>query len=550
MKVFKYKLPIIGLTMFACLLSSCGSKPGSYEDLLPENETGEYYDSSWRPGSNAVKDANQPKVKNPVGITNELYDLRKSQDRQALPSQGEANILVVPVTFKNDAQFGNAVDLVFNSSDLKQIDKIYNDGSRLYYPSVNSFYKESSFNKLSLNGVVAPVVEFNEAFIDFIARASYGSASLASLHAEVLDYVINYLFVETQTYYIGDFDSDNDRKIDCVNILYNFPPTVAIGDEYIDADIYSFLYSSEVFFHDTLREDIPVNSYIPVTELLRKAEPNGSAYHYIVSKIGLCLGLDNYADMNPHPSTGIRRAPLAYKDLIDGEVGDHNSFSKYQLGWITPKLINVDDFEESTINLDPAVDGDCVIIHKGRHSLFSEYLVVDLYTPTGLNKYDVEHHPVSPTSSFSETGIRVYKVDARLARGYGNSFVPYVGEIDLNASFTLSNGVKHNYVYDYRFTNSYVNDYHDAGIQDTTPLIALLDSFGFNRHITGASVDLYDQEYTNAMLFKQGDSFGTEDQIEGSYYNYKLNDGRLLGLTFTVSNLTDESASILIKEAN
>ena len=79
--------------------------------------------------------------------------------------------------------------------------------------------------------------------------------------------------------------------------------------------------------------------------------------------------------------------------------------------------------------------------------------------------------------------------------------------------------------------------------------MCLLDPLGFNRHITAADEALFDVNYVDSFLFQKGDRFGSDDQIEGCYKNYKFNSGDKLGLTFEVTSLSSSKAIINVKEA-
>ena len=53
------------------------------------------------------------------------------------------------------------------------------------------------------------------------------------------------------------------------------------------------------------------------------------------------------------------------------------------------------------------------------NSPFDEYLLLEYYTPTGLNKFDCDysyHYPYDYPQGPKASGIRVWHVDARLAK--------------------------------------------------------------------------------------------------------------------------------------
>ena len=132
----------------------------------------EYYDSSWIQGENAITN-NIPSIKNPNGECTTINELRRSQNNIGLPTKGDANILVVPIDFLGDFanQIFTNVDVTYTDKDLSNIEKTYfADISNNIFPSVKSFYKASSFNKLNLNGVVSPVVTLPKEYKDYLSK--------------------------------------------------------------------------------------------------------------------------------------------------------------------------------------------------------------------------------------------------------------------------------------------------------------------------------------------------------------------------------------------
>lgn len=518
-------LPLIPLL----LLSSCNNEK-SYEKFE------EYYDYNWKTGDNALN-ATQPTIKNPVGNFSELNEIRRSQNRVGLPSKGQANILVVPLTFKDDTD-----DMLFTDADLEDLSETYFSEFTIHgYPSVATYYKDSSFDTLSLSGVVSPVVCLPDTFINYILKI--GNNSKESVYNEIVDYVYQYLFVETKTYYIGDFDSDNDMSIDAISFVANYPFTASFGSDTYDIIVQSFLGVDNVYFSDSINDvnKTPVNSFSFTSDQFRSEMFNGHDSHVFINLVGRMLGLDDYSDKVGNESTYYFRAPLGYMDMMDGMIGDHSPFSKYQLGWIEPTLISATDIDEDglTIELNPSSKSkDALILYTGSHNKFGEYLIIDYYTPTKLNQKDSTQSYLYGNTLFSQSGIRVYKVDARLVKGYGDNFYLYEGNVDFNEQLTLVDGTKVNYVYDYAFTNNSVNDYYQYGITSDNPLVSLLSKTGINRHLMDFSYSL-----TNDDLFLEGDGFGLIDQIEGFYKNFRFNgngkQGPLLNIIFEVVELKD-----------
>lgn len=540
-------LPLIAL--FA-LLSSCN---GSNTQPIEDNEFGvfnEYYDTKWTPGKSSLN-AEQPSVKNPKGEYTALNKMRRSQNKVGLPSKGEANILVVPICFKDDVQYqntyGNSIDMTITDDDISAIKDMY-FGEDNDYPSVCEYYKDSSFDKLKLSGVVSPLITLPDTYYNYLLMAS--NSSLTDAYNEIVSYVYNYLFVETKTYYIGDFDSDNDLKIDAISFICNYPYSLEFDNETISSLHQQFVGSENVYFEENIEseKEIPVNSYSFVTDEFRTVAYNNKDSRFYINLVGKMIGLESYNDSTVNSVSGTIRAPLGYYDMMSGAIGDHNPFSKYQLGWIEPKIINADDIKydvmEVTLN-SSITSGDALILYTGEHSLFSEYLIIDLYSTIGVNALDAKNYSIYGKVLFNTEAVRVYQVDSRLVRGLKDNYHEYESTPNFGEYANLENGETTRYIYDYAYTNNSVNEYSDYGLANY-PLVSLLSKNGLNRHLTD-----YSQDLSSSDLFSKGDKFGSEDQIDGFYKNFAFHgDGfnrSELNISFEVKSIQDGKATLELR---
>jgi len=545
------------LVLFSMILTSCNENPSTSISTEPsvsdsvsvsdETSTSESTSTSVSTSvthpEDPIEDAQQPVYTKPKGEVNSVGKMRHSSSKSGLPQAGEANILVVPIQFTLD----NAPLNDFSEGEIENLRQTYfNDTDENIYPSVHQYYYDSSFGNLDLSGVVAPVYTPSSDFLTLLYRT--GSFSQELVASEIMDEIYDYYFTRTGTYNIEDFDADKDGKIDAISLVYNYTfwySSLTTGNSTLDSLLSAFCTSATYFPSET---ETPINSltwtssYYGSEEALAATsrQYNSRDSHEYIVQTGYMLGIDNYFDTVGNVNLGYYRAPLGLTDMMDFGVGDHNAFTKYQMGWIEPTLITPADVDDDglTVTLNPSVEtGDCLILAPEETGLFDEYLMIELYTPTEVNSIDASKGNLG-WYSLAFAGLKVYKVDSRLVKGNGSSFSLFEGTPDFSS----------NDIYDYAFSNNSFSNYADYGIGNDFPLVELLKKDGSNRHMTN-----YVNYVENTDLFTAGDSFGTEDQYEGFYKNYRFNgdgyEGQLLGLSFTVDSLSNNSASLTIRRA-
>ena len=470
------------------------------------------YNPEWKPGDNSLEDAAQPTIKNPAGEVTELGKMRASSLEAGLPQKGQANILVVPVQFALDDETSASENDLISEEQRTALNSAYfgSDSS-----SVKEFYQDSSFDKLHLDGVVSPVISLPKDFSTYVlASANQGQEKIVS---EITDYVYDYLFEETETYYIHDFDADDDGKVDNLVIAYSWSYNSWIFNSDYDASLSAF-FAEKTFFATSPQVD-------SITWTTAKIDDEHDEHQYI-REVGRALGLDYYFDetgLALSETTTTYRAPLANTDVMDACRGDHNAFSKYQLGWIAPDIYTPANLAENKqITLTA---GDAVILSYKDTGLFGEYLILDLALPADSD------------GLYTETGVRVYKVDSRIARKNDGYYYPFEGETDYtDADYT------------YAYSNSSTNPLSNYGIDQNYPLVTLLSEKASNRHMTDATIT-----FTNDDLFKVGDSFGTESIIEGFYEDFRFDgdgiNGPKLGIIFSIDQIENGEAKITLRRA-
>lgn len=519
------------------------SSSGSSADVTTSSgDTSSSTTSSWEPGENAIEGATQPAFKDPTGSRSSIGEMRKSQGNNTLVSTGTANLLVVPVVF-SDGYYS------YTDAKLNALQNAYFDAeaTSTTLPSVANYYAQSSYGRYNLSGVVAPTVKLDMTYYDGLQDAIIQGINYVI--SEILDYVYNYLFVETETYRIDDFDSDNNGKIDGIVLAYSWPLGLAFSSQLDSTSLayYEYFFCSDTFFASELSTSSAQFDCTTWTSgYIYGITGVSNDSHEYIRQVGYMLGLESYTD-STGDSSGNYRAPLAGMDMTDGRILDLNPFSKYQLGWINPTVYTASDLTTSgtEITLQPSQSADSYILLATEDTgVFGEYLLIDLYTPTGLNAPDSNTtyvYSAYGVKGFTVPGIRVYKVDSRLIQHSGSAYT-VLDEAPEDVSG--SDGC----VYDFAYTNDGTNDYESYGVLDNFALVEQLSSNGLNRHMTSSSVTLSDSD-----LFLEGSAFGSEDQAEGFYQDFRFDgngyEGPLLGISFTVDSVSASGATLTLRSA-
>lgn len=318
------------------------------------------------------------------------------------PTVGSPAVLVIPVQFSDvtAASKGYTTDAIVNA---------FSKGGDVDYFSVYDYYYISSYGQLTLDITVIDdwfCPQYDSSYY-YNATYDYYGDEVAIGDQLVLNEALAYLEGKMD---LSKFDSDGNNIIDSV-VLVN---TLDIGEEdfywayrywniYTDDEGYyyeydgvsanDYLWASYEFLYESYDEEGNVN-YDDTSVM--------NTYTFI-HEFGHILGLDDYYD------TAYVGAPLDGCDMMDSMLGDHNAFSKFNLGWLTTSRLVTTDTNVTLTLEDFSKNGDTIIIaNNWNESLgaYQEYYILVYYTNNGLNAGDYGY--------FSRDGIVVYHVNASL----------------------------------------------------------------------------------------------------------------------------------------
>ena len=322
------------------------------------------------------------------------------------PTTGSPKVLVIPVDFTD----------IMGSKKGYSIDNILRaftggTGTTDYY-SVQDYYYISSYGQLDLDITVVDEWFIPKNPSTYYANATYDYYGDQVMIGDqlVMDEALAYLSTIMD---LSDFDSDGNAIIDAVVLV----TTLEIDDTtdfywayrywniYTDEDGYyyeydgvsanDYLWASYSFMHESY-DDEGYSDYTDTSVM--------NTYTYI-HEFGHILGVDDYYDYSEkgnHPLDGC--------DIMDSMLGDHNAFSKFNLGWITTSRL-VTTSSSVTLTLEAfGKSGDTIIVANNfdaQLGVYQEYYIIVYYTNDGLN--DGEN-----AGYFARDGIVVYHINASL----------------------------------------------------------------------------------------------------------------------------------------
>ncbi len=445
----------------------------------------------------------------------------------------KAKMLVVPLVF-NETESKNLATSALHD----KIDTCFfgTSDKTSYWESVSSFYRKSSYGKLDLSGTTAPYYELSYSFETYLNQVK--QQGLSNVMNTLLSSIYTSLFVKGN-YALTDYDSDEDGSVDYVYLVnlhsYNSGDSTGFSwafTNWTDASsgIRNYSWSSYQFMNEGTSSGIDAHTYIHET--------------------GHQMGLDDYYsyDLNTVRSSNpyyLPRSPMGRLCMMDANVGDHDAFSKYLLGWINPsvgekgKSYTLKPFEEN---------GDALILASDFNgTYFDEFYLVSYYTPTGLNALDAKTNYAGNEvlKGVRDSGLLIYHVDQRLTK------VTYSRDGKAVASspfcyYDTPSMVSGSY---FRIANSNTIAYNLDPNNGAAALVSVVQADGATNLMTpvnGTMVERtlhkMDGTLSSGDLFKRsGNSFNKEIEV-------KADEGWTLPFVLTIDSMDDSSVRVTLNE--
>lgn len=480
--------------------------------------------------------------------------------QNGMPSTGEVKILVIPVCFSGEN------DPDFTDEERRKLEKAYfGDSSSTSWESLSSFYKKSSYRKLNISGTITGAYKHPLTSAEMTEKNNNNEDVVATLLESSVNYVTASLGIKAT-----DYDANKDGLIDVVELIY-------VTGEPLQSQGGSSLWWAFTKSATTIATVVDKTKTIPSRyfwapySMICPGSYGGDSIdtHVLIHETGHAMGLNDYysyaaGDNAVCPSGGI--------DMMDFNVGDHDAYSKMALGWVDPFV--VDGSEETfSLTLHSFTDtGECVILRDTKTDPwngmpYDEYLLLQYYTPTGLNEKDSTGYPewdgkLGHGGTYETYGLQLFHIDSRLfqitttaddplgAKGYTLSYSdtlsdkqttdPDTGNLVTASYIAASNTINYSYnveedklgspnclisIIPASKTTSFMSKYYKSSVGLMSNLFGVGDKYGSDTF----SMNKYSQNMTNGA---------------------KFNDGSTLDYSFTIKSNDASSCSLVFSSAS
>ncbi len=469
--------------------------------------------------------------------TNELQKITLSQvktgmNQHLFPSTGDNELIVVPVYFSDFTPTTLGID---EEQSLKDIYNVffgdsYDVTSSTHptgYESVASYYKKSSYGKFNLSGTVTKYCNLGMTLLEHVKGADHNDPI-----TYLKDKVISWLKVEYPDL-IGNYDKDKDGYYDGLALVFPNDDYETYGSGNNCISYFETYYNTTL--SPNMRDNLLTTLYaytVTNTEASNVDNPTCPSYtwlsynylnsgnykdsngnllvdgHIFIHEFGHLLGLSDYYASG---ST----TPMGKLDMMDQNIGDQNAFSKYELNWLTPTVVNAAGTYEISSLED---EGSALLIPSSSlfsSSPFDEYLLLEFYTPTGVNEFDVKNK-YGNYQLIDESFIKIYHVDARL------------GLVDTRTK-------TYKYIHEYPTS---MNDYNYVTIAHSNTSVMLNKD---NNLINVVSKSNPNSVLTNTFTYRK-DGFVKGTKLT----DFKFNDNNSLKYNIVIKSIDNNKATISI----
>lgn len=310
---------------------------------------------------------------------------------EGMPTTGTNDMLVILVEFP---------DYPSSNTSLAMNDHIFGDGDSDNYPreSLTQYYLRSSYGQLHIQGDILGwyMMPSNRATYEPYDEDGSGSIESDEKNAAIRRIVLEVIDAYDVGHDYSKYDNNGDNVIDYFAIIWTGP----------DNGWGNFWWGYQWGLYDDIERDgVKFDDFSWQWE----ASPHSGDFlpYVLIHETGHALGLPDYYDYDASqgPDGGVGGL-----DMMAGNKGDHNSFSKFMLDWMTPMLVNTGLHTKTLRALSQYPDSVAVMPTYDGSTPYTEYFMVE-------NRYQTGNDTNMPSD-----GLLIWHVDAT-KNGSGNNFL-------------------------------------------------------------------------------------------------------------------------------
>lgn len=359
--------------------------------------------------------------------------------------------LVVPVDF-TDYPGDNPKTANNEAEEYKENLRkaVFGNKEETRWHSLKSYYEETSFGQCHVTGEVVDFFHIGTDIRSFAKGANFGfdhTSDESGFRGATSTNATKQLANAIQSIYdvggsrygeinLNDYDANKDGYIDSIIMIYTCPPHVRVNGKAVDDELFwAFRWSCNGV--PTATAPAADSFFWASYETFFEYSGNeGVDSHTLIHEFGHILSLPDFYNYDYDGSS-----PAGGADMMDHNIGDHNSLSKAWLGWTTPYIIS----GKGKFSLPSTTDtGKFIIIpqpgkwydyndtsKRWDGTMLSQFIMIEFITPTGVAQKDGERaYTDGWMLYYNQPAVRIWHVDARIGQftyqnGKGYQFSGY-----------------------------------------------------------------------------------------------------------------------------
>ncbi len=367
-------------------------RPGEIKDLQSQGLLQERLDSARTIGNHLLSgrsiDTLRWRIKRARGDT-DISNTPPPAWANGLPSTGSPKILVLLVDFSDFPADGSntpssvAARMFTSQSAGSSSDPLYP------YESLRAFYQRSSYGALNIQGNVTAWYRAQH------PRSYYSNLGQPNGNTALIDEALTAL--EATGHNFAQYDNNGDGYIDNFHVKWTGP----------DTGWSSFWWAYQwSYFGSKVVSGVRPRNFIWSWIMNPAYTPGQTSYlpQVDIHETGHALGLPDYYDYDDTvgPDGGLGRL-----DMMDGNWGDHNTFSKMVLGWLTPTVVSTGSLNKSLAASGTSADAVLLMPGATSSTVFSEFFLAQ-YRKRGSG---------NDPANYPSDGISLWHIDSTLNAG-------------------------------------------------------------------------------------------------------------------------------------